>query len=159
MVGLASGLDRVRGKAEEGGHATSQLEPADPFGAGEVENSARRPPEESRDPLGDRLRIDGGSVLVGEEPEATTGPERPGDALAGGGAWTVATPDHEGDSRHRRAGMGGEQSLLPGELRAAVGLEGRRRILLAEERAVAGEDHVGREGDEPQAARPTGFGE
>ena len=57
------------GQAEDLGHAPAQLVPAQPFGAGQVIQAARRAKDERRHGTRDRFHVDRCAVLVGEETE------------------------------------------------------------------------------------------
>jgi hypothetical protein len=58
----------------------------------------------------------------------------------------VPAPEGEGDPDDGRGGAGGEQGLLAGELRPAVDAQRRGCVVFPDERPVAPEHEIGREG-------------
>jgi hypothetical protein len=150
MVGPEGGLEAVGAESQGPGGPDSQLVAAESLRSSQVETARPGSLEEEVEGGGQGLGVHRGPELVGEEAEPPPLPQAPGHAFAGRGPGAVTPPDHEGDAGHRGGRIGGQESLLAGQLGAAIETE-RSGPGLVGEGLVPAQDEVGGEPDEPNA--------
>ena len=104
----------------------------------------------------DRLGVDRGPELVGEELQGPRGSQGPGDRLAGGGPRAVSAPDTRATRGSRRRGGPGAPPARPRAWCGCRRCSGRGGARSSEVRPISAEHEVGRQRDEAQPALPAG---